>query len=144
MGLFPDTSNGLAPVSDKINFNFSLVDESRQKEFAAEVETLNTRIEGLMDKTVLCGQPIVKMLLNFMEGASSQAGQPIDWDELYRLGLVLERLAPLMQKMADLQKKYDGINWVRENPKFLAYVFGDFDGDIEKLLATTSNEEPTT
>lgn len=129
----------LSPFRSAVKFNFDTKSDSGHLlQFMKEYKDLADRVDRLINEPTLNGHPVVKYVMQMVDPTET------DWNELLRVGKALERLAGLLQDYYVLAEKVNALNFIRENPQFVAWAFGNYTDDIEKLItAATTDEGPS-
>lgn len=126
-----DDTGSLVPFKTAITFQFdSSADAGHVKDFNAEYQKLEGRIERLTNEPTINGQPIVSYIMKMLV-------EDQDWDEIVVTGKALVKLAELWPEYVKMKTKMDFINFGRENPGFAAWAFGGFANDIEQFIASS-------
>lgn len=86
-----------------------------------QVDSLDQRIEKIVDHFTIDGAPIVRLIL----------GMTDDRKELKRLAKAIDRVADLIDAKNQIAPKLEIIKYAEKDPNWFASTFGDFSADIE-------------
>lgn len=113
------------PADDFHSFTFSLhVADATANDLELRMEALKTRIDHIVDNVTIDnpppGMPKPLPILEYILRLNP------DRDECEVLGKALARIAPLRQQYDELNRQMAMVKMVREDPKAVAALFGDF------------------
>jgi len=109
-------------VSKIDNFYFNLRNSQFIKsELESQIETLDSRIDKIIEHFSVDDFPIIRAILNFTE----------DRDNLKNISKALDRIADLIAAKNSLIPKLKVIETAEQDPNWFAMTFGDFSADIE-------------
>lgn len=119
---------------EKVTVSFPRLAEL-QKDHTLRQNAMESRIQKLIDRATVNGQPILGSILSFSH----------DRDELKQLAKCLDRAADLVTELDSMSKERGVFELAEKNPDRFAALFGDFeaeltDGDFNVFLSTPQGE----
>lgn len=114
-----------AKVGPIKSFRFNSASASfAKKEVDLQLEALEIRIDNIIKKFTIDGNPILGIILQMTHNQ----------EELKGLSKGLGRLSELIGPYEELQKRKEIIDIAEKDPSWLAWAFGDFDSEIDDAL----------
>jgi len=111
-----------SPINS-FRFNSSSASFARA-EVELQLEALEIRIENIVKKFTIEGNPILGLILQLTH----------DQEELAGLAKGLGRLADLIGPYDELQQRKQLLDIAEKDPNWLAWAFGDFDEEINETI----------
>ncbi|GEM_PF-1683978 len=113
------------PVSPIKSFKFSTTSASFAKqEMELQIEALETRIDTIIKRFTIDGNPILGAILQLSH----------DKGELAGLSKGLGRLSEIIEPYDELLKRKSLVDIAEKDPNWLAWAFGDFDDEIDDAV----------
>ena len=113
------------PVSHIKSFKFSTTSASFAKqEMELQIEALETRIDTIIKRFTIDGNPILGAILQLSH----------DKGELAGLSKGLGRLSEIIEPYDELLKRKSLVDIAEKDPNWLAWAFGDFDDEIDDAV----------
>lgn len=107
------------------SFKFSSSSASFAKaEIELQLEALEIRIDNIVKKFTVEGNPVLGLILQLTHNKEELAG----------LSKGLGRLADLIGPYDELQQRKQLLDIAEKDPNWLAWAFGDFDHEIDEAL----------
>ena len=95
-----------------------------KKEIDLQIEALELRIDNIVNKFTLDGNPIIAPIIHISHNK----------DELIGLSKGLSRVAELLEPLDVLRKRKEILDLAESDPSWLAWAFGDFGEEIDEAL----------
>jgi hypothetical protein len=108
---------------EKFYFNFENSISAKQ-ELENQIDSIEERIEKIVEHFTLQDLPIIRHILNFSS----------DREELKKLAKGLDRVADLIEARNALTPKLHVIQMAEKDPNWFASTFGDFSSDIDSAV----------
>jgi hypothetical protein len=118
----PNSSNNKGPITS-FKFNTNSASFAR-KEIDLQIEALEIRIDNIIKKFTVDGNPIIAALLTLTHNQ----------EELLGLSKGLGRVADLIGPLDELLKRKEVIELAEKDPTWLAWAFGDFDNQVDEAI----------
>jgi hypothetical protein len=113
------------PVSPIKSFKFSTTSASFAKqEMELQIEALETRIDTIIKRFTIDGNPILGAILQLSH----------DKGELAGLSKGLGRLSEIIEPYDELLKRKSLVDIAEKDPNWLAWAFGDFDNQVDEAI----------
>lgn len=119
----PLENNKPSKPIDTFRFNASSASFAK-KEIDLQIEALETRIDNIVNKFTLDGNPIIVPIMHISHNK----------EELIGLSKGLSRVAELLEPLDVLRKRKEILDLAESDPSWLAWAFGDFDEEIDEAL----------
>jgi len=117
----------IAPID---SFYFNLENSKNIKnELESQIESLNERIDKIVDHFTLDDVPIIKFILNVSH----------DKAELKKIAKALDRVADLIELRDKILPKLQVIKTAESDPNWFALAFGNFSQDVDLGISNILN-----
>jgi hypothetical protein len=114
------------------SFKFNSSSASFAKaEVELQIEALETRIDNIVKKFTVEGNPVLGLILQLTHNKEELAG----------LSKGLGRLADIIGPYDELQQRKQLLEIAEKDPNWLAWAFGDFDQEIDEAIVKLFSTE---
>lgn len=126
----PDNRSNIGPIT---SFQFNSTSAAfAKKELELQIEALQIRIDNIISRFTIDGNPVIGIILNLTHNK----------EELLGLSKGLGRVAELIGPLDELMKRKEVIDLAEKDPSWLAWAFGNFDTQIDEAIDKfLSNQE---
>lgn len=124
MTSYPEKIPKTSKPFDKFYFSFEN-SRSAKSELEKQVESLDDRIDKIVEHFTVQDIPIIKSLLMLDPSR----------EELKKLAKGIDRIADLIDAKNNLAPKLNVLQMAEQDPNWFASTFGDFSSDIDSDLA---------
>lgn len=126
----PEDRTNIGPITSfKFDSNSAAF---AKKELELQIEALQIRIDNIISRFTVDGNPVIAVLLNLTHNK----------EELLGLSKGLGRVAELIGPLDELVKRKEVIDLAEKDPSWLAWAFGNFDNQVDEAIDKfLSNQE---
>jgi len=114
---------------DKFVFSLS-VSSGVKSDLQAQLESLNSRIDRIVNEVLVGDLPLVKFVLQTSH----------DKKELKKFAKAIDRVADLIETHDKIESKLTVIQAAEKDPEWLALTFGDFSHEIENDISSLTED----
>lgn len=124
----PLENNKPSKPIQSFRFNTSSASFAKQ-EIDLQIEALELRIDNIVNKFTLDGNPIIAPIVQISHNK----------EELIGLSKGLSRVAELLEPLDLLRKRKEILDLAESDPGWLAWAFGDFDQEVDEAISELLN-----